>query len=886
MAINLADVRERVLPNGMRVLVLENHAAPVVALNFWVRVGSNNETGDLQGWSHGIEHMLFKGTARRPPGAIAREIRNAGGETNAGTGYETTNYFIVVPREELATALDIHADVLMNSAFDPAELENERQVLIEENQMYRDRPAGYGITWEELFRLGFKSHPYRTPIGGPDDNLRNTPRERVLEHRARHYVPGNIVYVVAGDVETESVFRQVEEAFREFRGAPPRIDPPPPEPEQREFRFKEFEGDVTRVYGKIGFHIPPEMSDACDAVHVMAHLLGVGRSSRLYRELREKAGLVSSVSVVAVTGFDPGYLVVEFAAAPDRALEAAEAVFREMGRLQRIPVPPEELQKTRNMIRSDYVFGLETVEGVAAALGHYAILGDVKRAAEYPERMARVTVEDVMAAARSTLGVRRASLVLHVPRGTRLVEDPARFEARLGAAGEGISGGNSDEAPAEPVAPRTGPGKSAPAGHGPAAAGPESGPEFQVTRTLLDNGLTLLVEPGRSLPVVAVSAWVSCGSGEESAATSGLSHLMQQMLLKGAAGRSAEEGATAIEALGARLGPFSGRDAAGLSLSVLRDNFPAALALFRDCLRAPDFPEGALKREKKKVLLDIAALRDDSLQYAVQQFTAAVFDGHPYGMPVLGSPEAVPGFTREALSEWHRAHYVPERLVISVSGDLEPDQALDHVRAAFGDMAPGGPLPGVPPADPLPRARRVSLEKDVAQAVIVIGCPGPPVESPDRHALDMLMTILSGMGNRLFEELRDRQHLCYFTGAFRMAFRSGGGVAAYIGTRPENEARATEGLLRELRRAAEAPPTEEEMRRARNTIAGGYLIDLQQRGARASLLARHEMMGLGWEEALRYLDRIRAVSPEEVQAAARWFDTERYTLAVLKPGPG
>jgi zinc protease len=184
-----------------------------------------------------------------------------------------------------------------------------------------------------------------------------------------------------------------------------------------------------------------------------------------------------------------------------------------------------------------------------------------------------------------------------------------------------------------------------------------------------------------------------------------------------------------------------------------------------------------------------------------------------------------------------------------------------------------------------PRTSRVVLEKEVAQAVIVLGSPGPPSDSADRYAVDVLMAVLSGMGNRLFYELRDRQHLCYFTGAFGMSLRAGGAVAAYIGTRPENEGQATEGLISELRKARDTEPTHEEMVRARNTIAGGYVIDLQRRAARASLLAQDEVSGLGYEEALSYLDRIRAVTADQVRdAAARYFNLEEYALAVLKPG--
>ena len=359
---------------------------------------------------------------------------------------------------------------------------------------------------------------------------------------------------------------------------------------------------------------------------------------------------------------------------------------------------------------------------------------------------------------------------------------------------------------------------------------------------------------------------------------------MQQSLLKGAGGRSAEEIAAAVEALGAHLRPFGGRDVAGVSLSVVKDHLEDAMGIFTDVVMAPAFLADALEREKTKLLSDIAALRDNSLQYTMQRFSEILFGDHSYGMPVLGNPEAIPSFTRDDIAKWHRTHYVPERMVVAVVGDIDPSEAVELIDRRFGGMPSGSPLPPVPPIDPTPRTMRVLLEKDVAQAIIVLGCPGPPHDSADRFAVDVLMAVLSGMGNRLFYELRDRQHLCYFTGAFGMSLSAGGAVAAYIGTRPENEEQATRGLLEELRKARETEPTGEEMLRAKNTIAGGYVIDLQRRAARASLLAQDEVSGLGYEEALRYLDRIRAVTPAEVrEAAARYFNLEKYALAVLKP---
>ena len=219
------DVRRKVLDNGLEILVREDRSAPVAALNFFVRVGSLNEDEAIAGWSHGIEHMLFKGTTRRGPGDIAREILDAGGDTNAGTSYESTNYYITLPAENFETALDIHADVLMHSTFDESELEKERQVLIKENEMYRDRPSGYGFTWEHLLAEAFTTHRYRHPIGGPDENLLRVGRDAILAYKETYYVPNNIVYVVVGDVSAERAFEAIEATARRLARAPAHSEP-------------------------------------------------------------------------------------------------------------------------------------------------------------------------------------------------------------------------------------------------------------------------------------------------------------------------------------------------------------------------------------------------------------------------------------------------------------------------------------------------------------------------------------------------------------------------------------------------------------------------------------------------------------------------------------
>jgi zinc protease len=866
------DVKSKVLDNGLEILVREDPSAPVVALNFFVRVGSLNEDDAIAGWSHGIEHMLFKGTERRGPGDIAREITNAGGETNAGTGYESTNYYITLPAENFRTALDIHADVLQRSTFDEFELEKERQVLIKENEMYRDRPTGYGFTWEHLLEEAFTTHRYKRPIGGPDENLLRVGRGPIMAHKEKYYVPNNITYVVVGDVKAEEVFAAVEEMLGGWPRREVDFDRSPAEPAQDTLRYRETSGDVEKSYVKIGFHIPPQLHPDTDSLMVLANVLAAGRSSRLYTRVREEQDLILDSHLLESSGREPGYLAVEFTAEPEKTDAALEAVMTQILRFQVETATAAELERTMSTVRSDTLYTLETMEGQAAMLGHYALLGDYKLAGTYLERMSRVTPARVQEAARRYLNLEQATVYIHAPAGKR--PNPPSPQALYDRLREAVA--PSLRLPAQKANGVTAESKV------PQASGTRRRAVEAVT---LDAGTRVLLQRDGRLPLTALAAYLPVGSGVEGSQEAGITRLTQNGMLKGAGGRSAADISEALERMGARLRPFTSRDVSGFSLSAVRDDVPQAMDLFRTVLGSPDFPEEAVERERHRTLAEIASLRDDTMQFTLAEFFRLVFPGHAYGRPVLGTEEAVRGITTGALHAWHRRMYDPSRMVVSVVGDFEREAILRMLQETMGALPrtdePWGPVPPSPAPE---RSVRADLHKDVSQAVVVLGYAGPSVDSPDRYALDVWNGVMSGMGNRLFTRLRDERHLCYFTGAFVAPLARGGTIGAYVGTGPDQVGEATDALLEEIDRAVETLPTEEELRRAKNNLAGSYLIDMQSRMSWASTYARDEILGLGYEEALRYVDEVRKVTGEMARdAAARYVDPERMALAVLRP---
>lgn len=534
------DVHCRVLGNGLTLLVREDSSAPVAALNFFVGVGSLNEDEPIAGWSHGIEHMLFKGTERRGPGDIAREIQDVGGETNAGTGYESTNYYIVLPAHNVVAGLDIHADVLRHSVFDEFELEKERQVLIQENRMYRDRPTGYGFTWEGLLAEAFTTHRYRRPIGGPDENLLRVGREAIVAHKERYYVPGNITYVVVGDVKADEVFAALEERLGDWEGEFAEPDRSPVEPPQSTFRFRETTGDVEQAYVKIGFHVSTELDPETDALMVLAHILGTGRSSRLYREVRER-GLILGSSVLETTGRDPGYLVVEFTAEPAKAQAALVAVMDQIRRFIGEPVSAQELARTRRAVVRDTLSTLESVEGQASILGHYALLGDYRLADGYVDRISAVTPAAIRDAAGARFQLNQATLFIHSPQARPVFGEmsassvQAWLQERL--------------APVVQAAPTE---LALPGILIPRSNGTERDPVEILT---LERGTRVVFQRDRRLPLAAVAAYLPVGSGSDPADRAGVTRLAQISMMKGADGHEAAEIDVALDDLGARMRP-------------------------------------------------------------------------------------------------------------------------------------------------------------------------------------------------------------------------------------------------------------------------------------------------------------------------------------------
>ena len=310
-----STAQKRVLPNGLTIIVQEDRSAPVASVQAWCGTGSIEENEHLgTGLSHILEHMLFKGTKTRGANAIAQKIQDVGGYINAYTSFDRTVYWIDVPKAGTSVALDILSDAMMNSTLPQDEYAKEQEVIRREFAMTMDDPDR--MAGQLLFTTAFQRHPYRLPVIGQLEMFNQLTQEDVLRYYKTRYVPNNLTFVVVGDVETETVYQQLDAFFEDYPAKSLQPVYIPSEPPQLGLRVahQEFETELTRL--SLAWHIPEITHPDVPALDLLSTILGDGCSSRLYRRVREEAGLAFGVSAFSYTPGEPGLLGIDATVEP------------------------------------------------------------------------------------------------------------------------------------------------------------------------------------------------------------------------------------------------------------------------------------------------------------------------------------------------------------------------------------------------------------------------------------------------------------------------------------------------------------------------------------------------------------------------------------------
>jgi len=832
------DTRLVVLDNGLTIIVREDHSAPVVSVQAWARTGSIHEGEWLgAGLSHILEHMLFKGTESRGVGRIDQEVQEAGGYMNAYTSFDRTVYYIDVPNTGAKVAVDILCDIMQHATLPEMELKKELDVIRREIDMGQDDPGRRAS--RRLFETAYTVSPYRYTVIGYPDIFEELRREDIVGYYRSRYIPANIFYTIVGDVDSDVVLEQIYEAYSANKNKPSPARLIPSEPRQTSSREVIEQASTQLTHLHYSWHVPDLRHPDLPALDAMATLLGNGRSSRLYQNVRERKGVVNSADAWTYTPAQSGLFGMSAVVDPDKFDEACAALLEELDKLKSELVNPEELGKVVKQFVSSTLATRKTMEGQAQNLGDSWIsVNDLDFSDRYLEAVKEVSPEDVRRVANDYLEPENRTLYALVPEGV------------------------------------------APTGIGDRVSY-ESGP---IQKVEFSNGLKLLLKEDHRLPFVQMRAMFQGGVLAEKMVNCGVTQLMAKLLVKGTSSRTGQQIAEQIESVGGGINAYGGNNSFGVSVEIMSDDSALGLELMADVILNPSFPLEALERQRSVQLAAIKAQNDKLLQKTFRLMRENLFGAHGYGLDALGAEQSVAGLNKDSIISFHEQLAVPDNSVIAVFGDINASEVRAELERLFGLWSKGSSFK-VPNlmygADGI---RRIANQADKEQAVAVLGYRGTTFFDPDRYALELLSEACSDLGSRLFMRIREELGLAYYVGAQSQPGLTPGSFAFYAGTSPGQLAQVEKELIAEAAKLCEKGLSDEELERAKSKMIGQRKISRQDLGGLAMASGLDELYGLGYDSSEEDEERIMELTTLKVQEVAqKYLSSENYVLAVTHP---
>jgi zinc protease len=920
------------LPTGQTLYIKEDHSKPIVTIDTWVKTGSVNETAKINGVSHFLEHLLFKGTDKYKPGELDRILESRGAEFNAATSDDFTHFYITTATPYFEEALALHSDMMVHAAIPNNELPQERKVVQEEINRANDNPDRQ--MYVALSKLMYGTHGYGFDTLGPKENIANIPRDSIMEYYHYWYQPQNFNTVIVGDVNPEQVKALVEKDFP----APPFRMPkdyqapkvgPVQSPTLAQAQVME-NPNISQAYLAIGMLGPAQQKpDDVYALDIATLALGSGKSSRLYRALKESKPLATSISASNFTQKYSGLIVVDAEAKPENREAVKKEVLQQLVQLKEKGITQEELDKAKTQYLKDFIFENETTDGTANSIGYNVTIGNLQDYLTHVQRVEAVTLDRVQAALNQYIDLNRAVMVELLPTALKAnlkaetdaniallkataanqptantsttssqpqpVQQPTAASTASQPSQAAKSPVNpptqSDKQPTTPTAnqvtqPTPAPNTTETKAETETPAAPAAAPVVNAPQKMvLPNGMTLLSKPLKDSSTVAVKIFVKGGQGVET--IPGTSTLTGAVMMQGTRSRTAEQISRELESKGMNLSVSADDDYIEVTGTAIQEDLGELFMIMQDVLAQPTFQEAEIAKKKEQLRQALEASRDNPSSLAFENLSLALYPSHPYGNEGKRVEDNLDKITRQDLLDYYHLYFTPQNMVVSVVGNFDPNTLKNYLSAMYPVCnACGQSKVTVPTVPTLPKDATTTVERQKLSAVwMAQGWLAPPIRDMKEYAaLKVLNSLIgSGMSSRLFVDLREKQGLAYVVGSMYPTREQASRFVIYIGTDPTNNDKVLAGFRQQVQRLKDEPVPAAELNEAKSKLVGGFALAHDTNINQAFYLGLYESIGAGYEFDANYPQLIQQVTPADVQQVAQKVFNSPSVLSVVKP---
>ncbi|MBC8277338.1 MAG: insulinase family protein [FCB group bacterium] len=828
------------LDNGMQVVLIENHASPVIASSIVIHNGLRDESLNIIGASHFLEHLLFNGTTRRTQEELYEEMDMLGGYNNAHTGDNFTNFVILANRDNFENALDIQADMIFNSTLPSAKFDKEKGIVTEEIGQSHDR-AGYTADIHFASRF-FKGTPYAFQVLGTKQSIQNMNRDDLMDYYHSHYLPNNMTAIVTGDFRKSEIKKTIDDVLGTI---------PPGELPERPFYLPEWpEGpgiadvyyhseDTKNVLLRVGLPGPDRMGADFFTAEVLQHLLNkeIGASF-----MEGENPLAQSAGVEYFSDRDFGAFILKAQLTSESRVDEAVKVFQDA--FYKISRKNPDVKDIQNFVmsgKSQSLFYSERPHFWAMMKAYLMGFHGYEFAADYYTNLAEVTPQEV-----SNLAAELFETAVFVPTAIIPFEEEKEETAE------------------------------------------ESGPK--TLQETLDNGLEMMIAPGSGSGIFAAHFLFKGRSLKEPEGKTGITNLLHNSLVKGTSLKDEETLQNEMNRMGMNLEvtdnpwiPYdnyrTSPEFSYIRMEVPVENWEEALKLTAEVILNPSFSPQNIEPVKGMTMGVIGRSSESASAISRSTFMTKLLGDHVLTMDTDGNMRSLPGITAADLQNYHAGYFTADNLILSIVADADGNDVANSVKKLFGKMTNSG-LPQ--PVSPAPAMEVGEFRETLGkrQSYIRLGYLLESLPEEDKAPLTVANALLS---ENMSFELRERQGLAYSMGSSVGIQDDWGYLIVSMGTGAQNIETALEGIKDQLAKAAEGGYSQREITKAVNSYIGRRNMRLLTSINRAYYMGLHTFKGQDADYQQKYLEVIAEVTVDDVnRCAEKYFKPEELLIVVVE----
>lgn len=831
------------LENGQTVIIQEVHTNPIVTIDTWVKTGSINENDQNNGVSHFLEHLFFKGTTKHATGEFDKILESKGAINNAATSKDFTHYYITIPSKHFDLALDMHSDMLQNPLIPRKELEKERKVVLEE--IAKDLNSPNSIVYNNLVEMMYINHPYKRKVIGTSNIIETITRDEIMDYFESFYAPSNMITVIVGDVDTNTVIDKVKTSFNTANKKTPQIKYPKEKPIPSLLRKIDYT-ETNSGYMLIGFRGVKITDKDSYALDVLSTILGSGRSSVLYQNIKDKKQLAFNISASNGTFKDDGIFYISANFIPENYQKLEENIFLELLQLQKYGVTPEQVNLAKSIIERETYYSRESISNIAQEIGYTMVTtNDIDFYENYIDNIKKVSTNDVIRVAKKYLNINKAAISVVLPKQDNEVK---------------ISNIKPHDSTAKLISENS-----------------------ETLKYELANGSILLLTPNETNDIIAIS--INAKGGEFIENIAGIGKLTASVITRGTKKYSSIELSQIMEDNGIKITPSSKGDVFSINVLTTKPQIEKTFELLNEIVNNATFNDYEIEKVRSEKINNIKKNRDLPLQLALEEYNTIIHQGSVYSNSTKILEKTYPQITKQNLIGYYNSIFNPQNLVISINGNIDKDYTIKELNTIFKHKN-NESFDYNNVFVPTIQKQRIStqISPNTKTAWIFLGWQTDGVQNLKEYAtLQVIDSLLgSGMSSRLFKNLRDQEGLAYQIGSSFSPNIKKGHFVVYIGTNPKNLDYSKSKLFNEINKLKTEYVGTKELQEAKDKLLGQFVISQETNLEKASSVGWFETSGRGYEFKNTYPELINEVTENDIIEVANKYFNDNYALSIVK----